>query len=336
MKTLMLSLLVATALGGAVQAQTPPAASTPAPAVAPAQIREPPSNLQMGLDADRFIGDPARSVTRISRDAIMTRKILTAGDPSQPGPDGAVLRYRKEVVLGAIQPGESSTLSSVPEQQIIYVTHGEGRLDDGGKAWDLKPGYAILIPPGATHRLSSVGGDPLEMIMMSTASPPTPAGGEILVRDTAKILYIEQGVHWTNMSKSPFSDLGERFLIVYMGPMTIAGAHAHTPETEEGWVKITDGQTFMQVGSEIRRWPAGMGLLSPNNSQTVHAAINTSDTVESWFYFQGRPASPPQAPTNGPRPALGGRIWTPQIAQSAIDATVASHPLSAAAPAKRR
>jgi len=155
------------------------------------------------------------------------------------------------------------------------------------------------------------------------------------VRDTAKILYIEQGVHWTNMSKSPFSDLGERFLIVYMGPMTVAGAHAHTPETEEGWVKITDGPTFMQVGSEIRRWPANVGLLSPNNGQTVHAAINTGDKVESWFYFQGRPATAPQAPTNGPRSPLGGRVWTPEIAQSAIDATVAPHALTAA-PAKRK
>lgn len=329
MKTLLLSLLATAAVvGGAVQAQTPPPA-------APALIREPPSNLQVGLNADRFIGDPGRSVTRISRDAIMTRAILTAGDPSQPGPDGAVLRYRKDVVLGAIQPGEFSSLATVPEQQILYVTHGLGRLDDGVRAWDLKPGYAILIPPGASHRLSSVGGDPLEMIMMSTASPPTPAGGEILVRDTSRILYIEQGVHWTNMSKSPFSDLGERFLIVSMGPMTIAGAHAHTPETEEGWVKITDGPTFMQVGSEIRRWPAGVGLLSPNNGQTVHAAINTSDTVESWFYFQGRPASAPPAPTNAPPPPFGGRRWTPEIAQSAIDATVAPHPL-AAAPAKRR
>ncbi len=334
MKTLLLGLLAATALGGAVQAQAP-APPAAAPASAPALIREPPSNLQTGLDADRFIGDPARSVTRIARDAIMTRKILTAGDPGQPGPDGAVLRYRKEVVLGTIQPGEASTLGGVPEQQIIYVTHGLGRLDDGAKAWDLEPGYALLIPPGVVHRLASVGDAPLEMIMMSTASPPTPAGGEILVRDTAKILYIEQGVHWTNMSKSPFSDLGERFLIVSMGPMTVAGAHAHTPETEEGWVKITDGPTFMQVGSEIRRWPANVGLLSPNNGQTVHAAINTSDTVESWFYFQGRPATAPQAPTNGPRPPLGGRVWTPEIAQSAIDATVAPHAL-AAAPAKRK
>jgi mannose-6-phosphate isomerase-like protein (cupin superfamily) len=333
MKTLLIGLIAAGAVAGPVaQAQAPaPAGAAP---TAPAQIREPPSNLQLGLNADRFIGDPARSVTRISRDAIMTRAILTAGDPSQPGPDGAVLRYRREVVLGAIQPGEATPLSVVPDQQILYVTHGEGRLDDGGRSWELKPGYAVLIPPGATHRLSSVGGDPLEMIMMSTASPPTPAGGEILVRDTSKILYIEQGVHWTNMSKSPFSDLGERFLIVYMGPMTLAGAHAHTPDTEEGWVKITDGPTFMQVGSEIRRWPANVGLLSPNNNQTVHAAINTGDKVEAWFYFQGRPASAPQAPTGNTAPAYGGRHWTAEIAQSAIDATVSPRPL-AVAPAKR-
>ena len=334
MKTLMFGLVAVAMLGGSVSAQTPAPVSGP---VASAVIREPPSNLQLGLNADRFIGDPARSITRISRDVIMTRTILSAGDPGQPGPDGAVLRYRKQVALGVIQPGEATPLSAVPDQQIIYVTKGEGRLDDGARRWDLKPGYAILLPANAINRLSSTGADPLEMIMMSTASPPTPAGGEILVRDVAKLLYIEQGVHWNNMSKSPFSDLGERFLIVYLAPTSVAGAHAHTPETEEGWVKITDGSAFMQVGSELRPWPAGVGLLAPNNGQTVHAAINTGHTVEAWFYFQGRPASAPQPPAAAPPAVIGGRRWTPEIAQSALDATVAPEAMPGpVAPAKRR
>ena len=44
----------------------------------------------------------------------------------------------------------------------------------------------------------------------------------------------------------------DRIYIVYMGPMTIAGPHAHNPETEEVWIKMTDGAALMQLGSEIR------------------------------------------------------------------------------------
>jgi hypothetical protein len=74
-------------------------------------------------------------------------------------------------------------------------------------------------------------------------------------------------------------------------------------------VKITDGPAIMRLGSEIRRWPALTGLLSPNNNDTVHAAFNLSDTeTQSWFYFGGRPASagPPTAPNapTGPAPTI--------------------------------
>ena len=49
---------------------------------------------------------------------------------------------------------------------------------------------------------------------------------------------------------------GGRILLVYMGPMTIAGPHSHVPNTEEMWVKVTNGPALMQMGSEIRPWPS--------------------------------------------------------------------------------
>ena len=336
---LIAATLTLTLQGAAASAQT-----APPPAAPQVGIREPLSNLAAGISGDRFIGDPSRSVTTIYRDAIMLRSILRAGNPSAPGIDGAVLRYRKAADLGTILPGEATNLALVADEQLIYVTKGEGRLDDGTQAWDLKPGITALIPPNMTYRLASTGPDPLQMIMLSSAVATSTAKG-IMVRDTAKVQYIEQGVHWNNHSKSPFSDVGERYLIVYLGPMSMAGPHTHTPETEEGWVKISEGPAIMQLGSEIRRWPALMGLLSPNNNDTVHAAFNLSDTeTEAWFYFGGRPASagPPTAPNapTGPAPTLppgGGRKNSREIWDSAVNANVAPHPLAPpSAPAKRR
>jgi len=327
MRTLMLAMVVAATAVTAL-AQVP---------AAPVQVREPPSNLQLGVSVDRFISDPSRRVARMSRDAIMTRSIFSAGDPGAPAAPGAVLRYRKEVVLGTMEPGETTPLSTMPEQQLIYVKGGEGRLDDGTQAWDLKDGIAILIPPNQSHRLSNTGDEPLEMIMLAALprAGVIPING-ILVRDTAKILYVEQGAHWNNFSKAPFRDVGERLLIVSLPAMAIAGPHSHTAETEELWVKLTDGPALMQVGSELHPWDENVGLFAPNNYQTVHAALNIGPTRQSWFYIQGMgPDSPPPPPPANASPAPGaGPGQNPVIARSMAAATVPGRPLNP--PAARR
>jgi mannose-6-phosphate isomerase-like protein (cupin superfamily) len=311
--------IAATIWGSAPHAQAPAAQAADQPVP-----REPPSNLQTGIYVDRYIGDASQSITRIARDTIMTRAILTAGDPLVPGPNGAVLRYRKEVVLGTMQPGEATALDGQPEQQVIYVEGGTGRIDDGEHYWALREGLVLLIPANARNRFTATGDQPLRMLMMSEpAHTDEKAARTILVRDLSKILYVEQGVHWTNLSKAPFTDVGERFLIVYMGPRTIAGPHAHTPETEEGWVKISEAPAWMQIGSEIRPWKANMGMIAPPNGQSVHAAINTSDAMQAFFYFatMPRPTPPPGAPARRP--------VSPVFEQSAVRATVAPSPLKA-------
>lgn len=274
---------------------------------APAVPREPPSNVVTGVSVDRYIGDASKSRSSVVAGAMMSRVILSQGDPTRPGNPGAVLRIRKEISLGTMQPGEKTTLAGVEDQQVIYVAHGRGLLDDGRRAWKLEPGHAILIPANAAHRFRNSGDNELRLLVMK--EPPSSGvtnGPGILVRDTAKLLYIENGAHWSNMSKAPFSDVGERFLLVYMGPNSIAGPHAHDSNTEEGWVKITSAPALLQIGSEIRPWTANMGIVAPPNGQTVHAAINTSNQVQAWFYFQGwldtsgRPASTVAYPRDDP------------------------------------
>ena len=303
------------AFAGAATAQVPPG-TPPVP-------REPPSNLQAGIDMNRYIGDPSRAITRIARDTIMTRDVLTTGDPLQPGANGALLRFRKEVVVGTMMPGEATALAAMPDQQLIYVEGGTGRIDDGARYWDLREGLVLLLPANVANRFTATGEQPLKMLMMTEpAHTDAKATKTILVRDLAKILYIEQGAHWTNLSKSPFSDVGERFLIVYMGPRSIAGPHAHTAQQEEGWVKLTDAPAWMEIGSEIRPWTQNMGMIAPPNGQTVHAAINTSDRIQAFFYFATFPPAPPPPPGTPPRAPQN-----PVFEQSAIAATIAARPL---------
>jgi mannose-6-phosphate isomerase-like protein (cupin superfamily) len=314
-------LLAASLSAGTVQGQVaPPPQGSPPPVP-----REPLSNADTGIYPARYIGNAATSLTRIQRDAIMTRRILTTGDPMAGGANGAVLRYRKEVVVGTMAPGEATSLEAMTDQQIVYVEEGNGRLDDGVHAWPLRPGLVLLLPANLRNRFTASGDKPLKMLIMTEpAHTDEKASKAILVRDLSKILYIEQGAHWTNMSKAPFNDVGERFLIVYMGPRTMAGPHAHTPETEEGWIKLTDGDAWLEIGSEIMPWTQNMGMVAPPNGLTVHAAINTSDSVQAFFYFATfrAPGSPP------PPPAPSNRAPRPVFEQSAIASTIAPVPLA--------
>lgn len=305
--------LVAGLVPAAVQAQP----------AAPERLvpRESESNAVTGIVPERFIGDAALSPPRIWGNAMLVRTILSKGDPAQPGMPGALLIHKTEVVTASLEAGEATSLMRPAEQLIAYVKSGSGQLDDGQQRWPLRPGFAVLIPAGMAHRISAAGDGPLNMTILAglpqAGATPSPL---ILVRDTAKLLYVEQGAHWVNLSKAPFRDVGERFLLVSMAPMTIAGAHAHVVGTEEAWVKLTAAPALLQVGSEIRPWLQDQGFVVPPNGRTVHAAINHSAERQTWFYFSTFPR-----PTNAPqRPA---QPVDPAFAEAVTAATIAGEPL---------
>jgi hypothetical protein len=301
---------------------------------APPRPTEPPSNDRVGISIDRFVGDANTASSRVSHDVMFTRSILRQGDPLQPGDRGSVLRYTKDVVLATLPAANATPLTRVPEQLIFIVQSGEGRLDDGSSEWDLRPGIAVLVPPNQPHRLTSAAGAPLTTVLLSRDLEPevTPRSG-VLVRDIEALALTERNVHWSNMAKYVFSGAhpddgmhwGDRLYIVYMGPMSIAGPHAHTPDQEEVWIKLTDGDALMQLGSEIRRWPKNVGFLAPPNGQTVHAALNLSDEIQSWLYFARLNPNEPR-----PDPGTVRGPQNPVIAESLERATIAGRPLQSA------
>ena len=283
--------------------------------------RESESNAVTGIVPERFIGDAALSPPRMWGNAMLVRTILSKGDPAQPGMPGALLIHKTEVVTASLEAGEATSLMRPAEQLIVYVKSGAGQLDDGQQRWSLRPGFAVLIPAGIAHRISAAGDGPLNMTILAglpqAGATPSPV---ILVRDTAKLLYVEQGAHWVNLSKAPFRDVGERFLLVSMAPMTIAGAHAHVVGTEEAWVKLTPAPALLQVGSEIRPWLQDQGFVVPPNGRTVHAAINHSAERQTWLYF-----------STFPRPTIAlqrpAQPVDPAFAEAVTAATIAGEPL---------
>lgn len=322
MRRLALALIPVAALAGAAMAQMPPDLQPrPVP-------RESESNRVTGIVPERFIGDAALAMPRIIGNAMLARTILSKGDPAQPGWPGALLVHKSEIFAASLEAGEATDMIDPKEQWIGYVKAGQGELDDGKQRWPLKPGYAFLVPAGMVHRIAAGSDGPLQMTIL--AGPAQGAAGiaspAIVVRDSAKLLYVEQGAHWVNLSKAPFRDFGERFLLVYMAPRTIAGAHAHVPDTEEAWIKLTAAPALLQVGSEIRDWKQDQGFVVPPNGRTVHTAINHSDQRQAWFYFSTFP-TPAGAPQT-PRPVA------PAFAAAVKAATIASQPLPGSPPPK--
>jgi mannose-6-phosphate isomerase-like protein (cupin superfamily) len=289
--------------------------------------REPPSNMQTGVSIDRYIGDAAKAPSRQWHNVMFTQNILRRGnpDPTKPGDPGAVLRYNKSLDLATLPAKNITPLGQLPDQFIIYVESGEGRLDDGKQYWDLHEGVAVLMPPNALHRFTNTGTEPLRMLVLTYGMDNVTPRKNILVRDTNLMAMTEDNVHWSNMSKYIF--LGpdglyenDHILLVYMGPMTIAGPHAHTAQQEEIWTKVSDGPAVMQVGSEIRNWTPNMSVLAPPNGKTVHAAMNlSSDKIQYWFYFSRLRFTPPPTPSSPPNPF---------IADAVTRSTVAGKPLS--------
>lgn len=254
--------------------------------------RELPSNERTGIDIDRYIGNPFASIAKVSHEVMLTRSILRFGDPHTPGEPGAVLQYRKDFALTTLMAKNRTPLLEMPVEQIFYVENGEGRLDNGAQFWDLHDGVAVLIPPNASHRLTNTSDKPLTMLQLSWENPQgiTPRK-EILVRDVSMLPFAEKNAHWSYMAKNVFHPSdglhpNEKILVVYVAPMSMGAPHAHPPQWEEVWTNIGPGDSFMQIGSEIREMPANTAMIAPPNAQTVHSVLNmTKDKTQAFFYF---------------------------------------------------
>ena len=285
------------------------------------QYQEFPSNQKLGVDISHFIGNPATSDPYLTQDGIITRSILTHGDPLSLGEPGAILEYRKALTVGELPPGDRTSLVELPEQLFLYVESGEGRLEGSREYWDLREGIAALVPPHAQYRFVNTSDKPLMMLMLTWDEPKAVTlRKDILVRDSHVLKYLSVG-HWHFMSKLlfvPVDGMGptEGISICYMAPITVSAPHAHPPHHEELWIKLPPAdRTYLFLGSEVRRMTANMAYLAPVTGTITHSNMNLSDHMEAWIgpYFWGEVASVagwqtlPVQPSVAPKPLNNGK-----------------------------
>jgi mannose-6-phosphate isomerase-like protein (cupin superfamily) len=294
------------------------------------------SNEAAGTDISRFTSVAADSPVHLSQGLLLTHSLLKAGDPYHPGLHGAVLEYRKDLSVATLLPRNRTPMAPFPDQLFFYIESGEGRLDDGKQYWDLRDNIAVLIPPGAPHRIVNDSDKPLTMIML-TWTPSAPPRQDILVRDVNLLPWCEENVHWNNTSKCVFGAAdglfqSERMYMVMLQPWAVSQPHSHGPGTEEIWTKVNPGTATILIGSELREMPQNSAYLVPPTGTTEHSNLNLSrDRVDWYLYIAHGPLNPNPAPGGG-RGGGGGRgaNSNPNVVRdraSVEQATVAGKPI---------
>lgn len=90
--------------------------------------------------------------------------------------DGSTIRelHHTEVqslAEATLEPGQATERHYHRASEEIYlVTKGSGELEVDGETQHVRPGDAILIPPGAWHTLENDGTS--ELTILCTCSPP--------------------------------------------------------------------------------------------------------------------------------------------------------------------
>ena len=275
-----------------------------------AQVVPPLSNEKVGIDIDRYIGNPLQSAARMSHGVMIKRSILRNGDPTGPGDPGAVLEYLQELALVTLGAGNRTPLVQTNSLLFFYVESGFGLLDDGSQGWDVHEGVGILISAGSRHRFTSSGEGPIQMLMLTWPSTQTGAPNSIRVRDV-RMLGWNGRSHWSYLGKNLFTPAdglhpGEILAVVYMPAMSIAEPHAHSSGWQEIWTKLPPESSFLTLGSEVREMPANTAFLVPPNGKTVHAVLNlTRDKTLSWLFIGRFTVDQPDYPLEplvSPRP----------------------------------
>ncbi|MEO6803965.1 MAG: cupin domain-containing protein [Granulicella sp.] len=284
-----------------------------------------------GISVDRFFGQPKGQPVHLSHGTLLTHAILTAGNPNQPGAQGAVLEYRKLLATADLMPGSQTPLETYSDEYFFYVKDGEGRLEDGKQSWNLREGIAVLVPPSVAHRFINTSDKPLSMIMLQWTGGPN-AKNALIVRDTHLLPWCEENAHWNNTSRCIFSAAdgllqGERIYTVMLQPWAVSQPHSHTPGTEEIWTKISPGSIPVLMGSDLREMTENMAYLVPPTGKTDHSNINVSkDRVDWWVYVARGPAPNPNAPPR-PQRQQNGRPENPNLSRDAQAATIPGKPI---------
>jgi mannose-6-phosphate isomerase-like protein (cupin superfamily) len=247
-------------------------------------------------DIDLFMGSWQNSRPFNTHGSITERAVLTrsTGDPLKPARKGAVLTAASRFSRATIDPRASTTPTTLKgEQEVFYITSGNGAIKAGGRTAELRDGVFILVPEGLEFTIANTAD---EMLVMYLIVEPTPPGftpkKDIAVKDEKAMPLRDQGylkVHWSHNGKNIFTQTDGLATLksvncLTFDPMTIGQPHSHGPGLEEVWA-VVSGKNLLFLGKEIRWQLPGTAYKIPPTGTTPHSNINCTEEPIRFLYF---------------------------------------------------
>ncbi len=216
-------------------------------------------------DIDMFINHWSNSMPRIMYGDLVFRDILTklkGPDPLHPTKKGAVLIYQTAISYATIEPGAiASGRVQADEQQVFYISGGNGKITTNSKSYDIKEGMGFILTPEFDFELTCTGEEQLSFYVVTEPLPTDFKANTDLVVTNRFDGNKTYGVHWAHIgngiinNRNGVANYGGLSLIT-MDARTIPQPHSHGEGIEENWMMIK-GETVLLLGKQIRRMPAG-------------------------------------------------------------------------------
>ncbi len=244
-------------------------------------------------EGSKFMGNWRESARRTVFGNLSEWDILTPsdGDSERPIARGAVLTAITRLTYGMLEPGKTTTPSTLrDEQKIFYFVEGNGTIQAGSKSAELRDGIGVVVPPGINFTIASIGTEPLAMYIITE---PIPDGfepkTEIVVKDERGTGWSSNDVHWSHNYKNFISRNDGLAVLTGMGPVwympgTIGQPHTHGDPVEEIWFAIS-GDTTVLLGKQFFHMPPGTAYKIPPTGYTGHSNINDSDKPIKMFWM---------------------------------------------------
>lgn len=254
-----------------------------------------------GDQINRYFGDWHKSQPRTVNGHLIEQDILTRGDALHPSSDGAVLRSVSAFEYATL-PAHTTTSSArlQGQQQICFISSGEGKAVAGQQSVTLSPNIAVLIPVDLEFTITNTGAQPLVMYIVQE---PVPAGfhpsPSMIVRDENSIAFSTTDLHWSYMVKPIFTasdglaTLSE-VSTIYLDPLTVSRPQStEAPEVEAVWTALK-GTGIAFVANRLIRQPPGMAFLEVPDGKTPHSIVNPNEDEQiKFFYFAHNPVAAP-------------------------------------------
>jgi mannose-6-phosphate isomerase-like protein (cupin superfamily) len=251
-----------------------------------------------GDHLDLYFGDWHTGPVHTAYGPLREQDILTRGDALHPPAKGAVLRFAS-AYEHALLPARVSTshIRLSGQQQVYFITSGEGTASSANQTVALSPNIAVLMPADLEFTITNTGDQPLTMyIIQEPTSPGFHPNTSMLARNENQLPFITTDLQWSYMVKKIFvaSDglaTLDNVSTISLDALTVGRPQVtESSDVESVWTALK-GTGIAFVSNQLRRQTPGTAFLEVPDGKTPHSIVNPyEDSEVKFLYFAHKPS----------------------------------------------